>query len=356
MPSIAESAVVIEGNGTANSDSRSAEARRGAWGVLHPRGVSTRAPRLLACDLDGTLLDEIGCLRSTVRAAIGAVRASGVEVVLATGRSPWAVTATALALGLHGPQIVMNGGVYMSPVTREVAWTRRLSPELVIDGLAFAGGLGSSPLLGFVDRLCFDGSRGKADLPDFAVGPHVQRVDKLYRVAGEGPVRVYIPTNPREHARVVAEAVDWFGPRASIVYSDELGIEILAPRTNKGEALTAIAAALKLDRSRVAAIGDGPNDREMLAYAGRSAALLPATGSPFTTGSILGRATEVYPSSAQDGAVLALRSFFPALDLTARPERPAPAGTRPASDGPAQRPGFPGLDDDPEPDMDLTAA
>lgn len=344
----------METYGLAQSGGRGTGARRTVWGALRPRDVETRAPRLLACDLDGTLLDETGCLRPAVRAAIGAVRASGVEVVLATGRSPWAVTATVLALGLPGPQIVMNGGAYMSPMTGEVAWVRRLSRELVLDGLSFAGGLGSSPLLGFLDRLCFERpGRRKAVLPDFAVGPHVQRVDALGRVAGLGPVRVYIPTQPREHARAVAEAADWFGPRASIVYSDELGIEILAPRTNKGEALAAIAASLEIDRSRVAAIGDGPNDREMLAYAGRSAALLPSPGLPLTRGSILARATEVYPSSAHDGAIHALRSFFPTLGLTARP---APAGMWSLVDGSARRPGPPDQDDDPEPDMDLTAA
>jgi len=42
-------------------------------------------------------------------------------------------------------------------------------PELAVDGLAFARGLGLSPLLGFLDRLCYERAAGrKADLPDFA--------------------------------------------------------------------------------------------------------------------------------------------------------------------------------------------
>jgi Cof subfamily protein (haloacid dehalogenase superfamily) len=314
--------------------------------------------RLLACDLDGTLLDETGRLRAVVKATIGAVRATGVEVVLATGRSPWAVGSTALALGLTGPQIVMNGGAYVSPVTGEVAWARTMSPELVVDGLAFARGLGSSPLLGFVDRLVFEGAHGrKAALPDFAVGPNVQRVDSLRGMADQGPVRLYIPTAPQEHARAVAEAVDWYQGRASIVFSDDKGVEILAARTNKGHALRTVAAGMKLDRTRVAAIGDGPNDREMLEYAGRSAVLLPAGGSPVAGGSILGSATQVFPSSAQDGVVEALRCFFPSMQMS--PERarlPASPPAWPNPDRPHRRPGSPYLDDDPEPDMDLTAA
>jgi hydroxymethylpyrimidine pyrophosphatase-like HAD family hydrolase len=46
-------------------------------------------PRLLACDIDGTLLDSKGHLRPRVYRAVDRIRASGVEVVLATGRSTW---------------------------------------------------------------------------------------------------------------------------------------------------------------------------------------------------------------------------------------------------------------------------
>jgi hydroxymethylpyrimidine pyrophosphatase-like HAD family hydrolase len=112
----------------------------------------------------------------------------------------------------------------------------------------------------------------------------------------------------------VADARDWFGERASIVFGDDSGFEVMSPRTNKGEALKAVADSMGLDRSQVAAMGDGPNDVEMLAYAGQSAALLPAPGAPPICGRLLREATVVLPSSAQDGAVEALRRFFPRLD------------------------------------------
>jgi hydroxymethylpyrimidine pyrophosphatase-like HAD family hydrolase len=292
-----------------------------------------------------------------VKAAVAAVRRAGVEVVIATGRSPWAVVAPALALGLFGPQIVMNGGAFVSPLTGEVAWARTLSRELVIDGLVFARGMGSSPLLGFVNRLVWEGARSRdrrSPLPDFAVGPHVKRVDSLVRMAGRGPVRLYIPTAPREHARALVEAREWFGARASIVYSDEFGIEILAPRTNKGQALQRIAEARGIERMRVAAIGDGPNDREMLDYAGRSGAMLPAPGLPVARGLIPGGGTQVFPRSANDGAVEALRRFFPGMETVS--ERLETTWRWEAPDGRSTAVLAPSFDDDPEPDTDLSAA
>jgi Cof subfamily protein (haloacid dehalogenase superfamily) len=286
------------------------------------RAVGTRVPRLLACDLDGTLLDETGAVRPTVKAAIDAVKSAGVEVVLATGRNPWAVAETARILDLPGPHIVMNGGAYMSPITGEVVWTRTLDPDLVADALAFARWFGAAPLLGFLQGHASqrDG-RESAVVPDFAVGPRLRHVDSLDALADLGPIRIYVPTEPRDHARAVAEATDWFRGRASIVYGDEFGLEIMAPNTNKGEALRAVAASMGIARDRVAAMGDAPNDREMLAFAGRSAVLLPGPGSLQTRAPALRGVTRVVPSSAEDGAVVAIRQFFPDLEFGPQPER-----------------------------------
>ena len=288
-------------------------------------------------------------------AAVRAVRAAGVHVVLATGRSAWAATEPATALGLDGPQIVMNGGAYVSPVSGELVWTRQLASDVVIDALAFARGLGSQPFLGFLEgHACQRVPAGQHAMPDFVTGSRLRRVESLAELAGLGPIRVFIPTLRSEHARTLAEATDWFGDRASIVYGDESGLEVMAPQTNKGHALRAVAAAMKLGREQVAAIGDGPNDREMLDFAGHSAALLPMPGSILVRGPILGTATQVVPSSDHDGAVEALRRFFPDLELGLARPRPMRAGSRPGH--PGRRPDAPDWDDDPDPGMDLTAA
>jgi Cof subfamily protein (haloacid dehalogenase superfamily) len=275
--------------------------------------------RLVACDLDGTLLDPTGSIRPAVQAAIAAVRAAGVHVVIATGRNGWSAAAAARSLGLSGRQIVMNGGAYLSPITGRVGWVRRLDCATASDALAFAKGLGAVPLLGFTDtHICARSLAGAPPLPDFVTDSHLRRVDDLQDYADAGPVRVFIPTPPSGHASAVADARDWFAKRASIVFGDESGFEVMAPGTNKGEALSLVATSLGLERHQVAAVGDGPNDREMLAYAGRSAALLPGPGAPLTKGRILADATVVVPSSEEDGVVDALRSFFPRLE-TLRP-------------------------------------
>ena len=293
--------------------SEAAQKRRavGAAATLSRRATE---PRLVACDLDGTLLDPSGSIRPAVRSAIEAVKEAGVQVVIATGRNPWAAEHSARVLGLPGNHIVMNGGAYMSPITGRLVWARRLTGAVVRDAVAFASGLGAVPLLGFLDRhVCAAPGSDLAAMPDFVTGARLQCVESLGEFADRGPIRVYIQTPAGQHARAVADAREWFGRRASIVFGDESGFEVMAPGTNKGAALEIIAESMGLGRLEVAAMGDAPNDREMLAYAGLSAALLPAPGAPLVHGRVMGEWTRVVPSSAQDGAVEALRGFFPRL-------------------------------------------
>src|SRR5258706_15728945 len=67
--------------------------------------------RLLALDVDGTLLDPAGVLRPTVRDAVLAVQQRGVRVVLCTGRRFRTARPMAQELELSGPLIVHNGAL-----------------------------------------------------------------------------------------------------------------------------------------------------------------------------------------------------------------------------------------------------
>jgi Cof subfamily protein (haloacid dehalogenase superfamily) len=277
--------------------------------------VGANEPRLLACDLDGTLLDPTGVIRPAVQEAIGAVRAAGVHVVLATGRSPWDTAPSARTLGLGGPQIVMNGGAFMWPGGEDVVWASRLDPEVVLETIDFARGAGLKPLLGFTDGHACESPLGLVpEVPDFAIGPRLRVLQRIEDMAGRRPVRVYMATRPDEHSQVLAETRQLFGDRASVVFGDRNGVEVMSAGTHKGSALRYLAESLGIDRSRVAAMGDGPNDREMLEWAGFSASVLPRDAALMGAESTPAGAA-IVPSSDEDGAVHALARFFPSLGL-----------------------------------------
>ncbi len=162
-------------------------------------------PRLLACDVDGTIVDAHGVLRSPVRDAIARVSSSGVDVVLVTGRSPWSgVPELAAQLGLLGPHITMQGALISVPATGAIRRLRALHPALYLDALRFADELGLDPVVALLD-----GHRAER-LPDgidfLAVPPADRRRFRystdLARLADKGPIRIFLPTGPARHRSV----------------------------------------------------------------------------------------------------------------------------------------------------------
>ena len=266
-------------------------------------------PRLLACDIDGTLLDEAGALRVEVRQAIAMIRASGVHVVLATGRSPWTgVGPIAAELGLSGPQITMQGALISDVHTGDAMRVAALSPDVYAHALRFARHHELEPIVSLIDGHRAGRAAGRDAWGELPVeSATFRRVTDLATVAAEQPMRVYLPIEADRFRSLLAAAIDWAGGRASVVWSDGIGLEFLAPGTHKGAAVAWLAAQHGLTLDDVAAVGDQANDREMLTMAGRSAAM---GGAP---AEIAACADMGVPPSSDWGVRDAFAWFFPDL-------------------------------------------
>lgn len=266
-------------------------------------------PRLLACDIDGTILDDRGRLRPVVREALSAVTRSGVHVVLATGRSPWTgVAELTRILEIGGPQITMQGALIADPVTSAVRRARPLPDDVYRDALDFAGRMGIRPLASF---LAASGDRLPNGLESYVDGAlrsvRLGYEDEAAPNPGDRPMRVLLRTGPERHWSVRLAAAEAFLGRAAVVWSDASAVEILALGTNKGEALAWYAAGRGVALDEVAAVGDAANDIAMLRVAGRSAAMGSAPSEVRLAADVT-----VGPSR-DDGVVDALRWFFPDL-------------------------------------------
>ena len=269
-----------------------------------------RQPRLLACDIDGTLLDGAGQLRSSVRAAIGLIVESGVRVVLATGRSPWAgVADVAGGLGLTGPQITMQGALISIPASGRIQRHRALDIDVYLAAIRFAAELRVEPIVATLDGhvATVDDRWSTETRRSFAVGHAFRVVADLAEVAGDQPMRIFLPTEAAVHDAVRMAAVERFAGAAAVVWSDATGVELLAPGTSKGEAVQWLARSMGLGMADVAAVGDAPNDLEMLRAAGRSVAMAHAPAD------VRAAANMVVPPTGEDGIIQAFAWLFPEL-------------------------------------------
>ena len=230
-------------------------------------------------------------------------------MALATGRSPWSgVVELADDLELRGPHVTMQGALISEPASGAVVRLRTLPTALYRDVVAFGDEHGLDPIVALIE-----GHRAERlpDGIDFIV-PHDERlrfayVTDLARLADERPIRVFLPTGRERHQQVRLAALERFATRGSVIWSDLTGIEVLAPGTNKGEAVAWLAAREGISREEIAAVGDAPNDIDLLRVAGRSAAMSPAPAEVREAADI------VVPPSSEDGVLDALAWFFPGL-------------------------------------------
>lgn len=192
--------------------------------------------RLVAIDIDGTLTFRDRKLDLTAVEAVRKAEASGLPVVLATGNVLTFADAASIMLGTSGPLIVEDGGIVFDRST------------------------GEKHVLG--DRLEVD--RGLAAL-ERTFGPFEQTRSSAERLTGLTLKR----TASVEDVQKVFQREG-----LSLVAVDSgFAIQIKSPEVNKGNALRKVSSMRRVPMDEIAAIGDGPNDIEMLSVAGISFAV-----------------------------------------------------------------------------------
>lgn len=233
--------------------------------------------RLVAIDIDGTLLGSDGRIPEANLAAVSAALAAGVHVVLVTGRSfPFAREA-ARALPRDVTLIVSNGAVERTMEGDTVA--ARLLPRDAARRV-----LERTRAFRHVSALIFNrDAEGHvvAEGMDWS-HPHrrsywqgrqhmIAHASSLEEALSEDPVQVMFNGDVATMREIVA-AVDG-EPGVAVTRTeyerrDFALVDVTAPTATKGHALAWRAAALGLEPAQVMAIGDNVNDLEMLEYAG----------------------------------------------------------------------------------------
>ncbi len=105
------------------------------------------AIRLIALDVDGTLLTSAGEVSPGVRAAIREAVACGVHVTLATGRRLHATRVYAETLGFHLPLILHGGAVIQESASGAVLYEDAIPPDVLREAVAISRAQGYQPVL-----------------------------------------------------------------------------------------------------------------------------------------------------------------------------------------------------------------
>ena len=261
--------------------------------------------RLLALDLDGTLMEDDMVIRSgRVRRAISAAQERGVMVTLATGRMLDCTLPFARDLGITAPLICYQGGLIQSPDSDAPLYRATMETSLMREVLEWRARRGCHLVLYAGDDVFLDERRHPETFYRDMLGERLIWVDDLHAVLEQSePVKFIVFVEPHEADQVEIELRRRFDGRIELTRSHALIVEGNPLGVSKGDALRRLAAHLDIPQAQVMAVGDQDNDASMVAWAGVGVAM--GNGSRATRSA----ADWIAPPVAEEGAAVAIERF-----------------------------------------------
>lgn len=260
--------------------------------------------RLIAIDLDGTLLDDSKQIHDHTVEALKRVSASGVKVVIASARPPRSVRHIYQRLGLDTLSINYNGALVWDEPNKTVVQHFPMEGRRVRQMIEHARGRFAEVLVScevldrwFTDRFeqTYTTETGRLFRPD-VIAPLDTFLDQ--------PItKLLLLGHPDMIGDLTLDLRERFEPGATVVRCDPELVQIMDRKAGKASALLLVAQHYGVPMGQVMAIGDAANDLEMLDLAGVSVAMDNAHDR------VKEAADWVAPSNNDHGVHAALRFF-----------------------------------------------
>jgi Cof subfamily protein (haloacid dehalogenase superfamily) len=232
--------------------------------------------RLLALDLDDTLLRSDLTISYRTRNAVKRAEAAGVTVVLASGRIPAALDRFARLLGMHkrpGYLICNNGTIIQESHTGTIVDEVRLEAGTALSAFDLADAEGFAVQI-YEDDVMYVSRRNEfAEYDQKLTGLRQVVVENFRAMVGGGCHKLLIPGDPALLAPLESLIRTYLGKDITLFTSKPYFLEILPAKTDKGTALAKVAELLGVKREETLAIGDSMNDEAMIRWAGTGVAM-----------------------------------------------------------------------------------
>jgi len=296
----------------------SSEPRSTPTAPVSPGPSQPHPIRLVAFDLDGTLVDHALRMSVGVREAIARALQQGTIITLATGRMFSATVSFARQLDIHAPLICYQGGWIQAP-EGEVLHRTPLGEDEAHLAIELGRSHGWHTVLYAEGQLYLDSLRHPMSYYERLLGPDPTVEPRLAAVLQERTAdKVLFVAEPAQIEAMERVLQAYFGETAEVIQSHAEFIEVVPPGITKGAALAWLAAYLDIPREAVMAVGDQRNDLSMITWAGVGVAMGNAVPE------VRAAADWIAPTLAKDGAAKALERYV--------------LGTSPVTPGPDRAP------------------
>lgn len=264
--------------------------------------------KLVAIDMDGTLLNEKNELNPAVAEAVRAVRATGVRVVLASGRPLPGVMSFLPELNLVSKDdyaIPYNGALVQNTATGAVLIRHTLNYAEYLQLYVIAANLGVTMAAEDEQAMYTDAPEVGTVLMHEAVATSMPlRFRSPLQLAKSSEFSKFFFTASKDELDAAEKQLSAaIRKNFYVVRSEDYLLEFMNPAVSKGAALRELAVKLGIAASDVMVLGDSNNDVSMFKFAGTGIAMGNANAAVKTL------ATAVTGTNAEDGVAQALHKY-----------------------------------------------
>lgn len=234
--------------------------------------------RLIAMDLDGTLLQKNGTILPDTVRALKQAQERGVVIALASGRYPENASLFFLDYGLSGPVMGSNGAMLMDRPMGQTLALHNMKDQTAAMARERLDRIGAEYFI-FAHKLVVTSRTDAVHHSEINDGERISRLGGVRFLHGPAGVNealrmglckmyVFVRDNLREINEAVADI-----PDLQITRSGAYNVELMPRGIHKGSGITELARRLDIPLSAVMAFGDEENDLEMLTTVGWGVAM-----------------------------------------------------------------------------------
>lgn len=230
--------------------------------------------KLIALDLDDTLLNDNGVISDANKAAIARAEAIGIRVTIVSGRSFASTRQVLKELGLNHPTISLNGAFIHDPATDQVLYSqtidRKVAQALIQELQPFGVHINFYDEAQVICQIHSEYAAFYEEMNQLSI----KLVESLLDYSQSAHAGKLLLIGEPEKLRTIREHITpLFGKDLNIVFSKPIFLEIYPKSTSKGDALLKLAERFQIAPEEILAMGDGENDVSMFHKVGMGIAM-----------------------------------------------------------------------------------
>lgn len=260
--------------------------------------------KLIASDMDDTLLNKEHAISERNAKAIQSAIDKGLIFMLATGRMYCSAYKHAEKLGLEVPLVSYNGALVKDGKDGKIIYEHRLNFDTAKEVLAYCKERKYYAQVYIGDDILVDKKGKWSDMYSFIIGVPITEIGEAVYDIQEAPYKILVMTETEDFENAWKDFAEKFAGKLVVTSSRDNFLELMEPGVNKWEAVKAVAESYNVKPEEIMCIGDSNNDLAMIKNAGIGVAVGNAKDS------VKQHAKIVTASNDEDGVALVVEAIL----------------------------------------------